>query len=279
MRYRRATGIADAIAQLGDGAVPLAGGTVIVPEAVRRGEGPDVVDISRIEALHELAVQPATGPVVRPVIRIGAMVTLARLARLADAPELAGLVALGAAAAEVGNPHVRLRGTLGGNLGYRAPYPNLPPALIALEATAVLADARGERAIAVEDLVRTGPPAGALIVRIEIAIAGVAARSAFRKFAWRRSSGRTLVTVAVGGTPARPRIAVGGLCRHAVRLPGVEALLAGRAWTPDLVREAAARAAGEAPADVTEFPPPIYRRRLVAAGVRRALDELAGGPP
>jgi CO/xanthine dehydrogenase FAD-binding subunit len=286
MRYRRATGIADAIAQLGDGAVPLAGGTVIVPEAVRRGEGPDVVDISRIEALHELTMRPAVGPIARPItrpiVRIGAMVTLARLARLArvtDAPELAGLTALGAAAAEVGNPHVRLRGTLGGNLGYRAPYPNLPPALIALDATAVLADAGGERAITVEELVRTGPPAGALIVRIEIEIAGDAARSAFRKFAWRRSSGRTLVTVAVGGTPARPRVAVGGLCRHAVRLPGVEALLAGRAWTPDLVREAAARAAGEAPADVAEFPPPIYRRRLVAAGIRRALDEIAGGPP
>ncbi|HEY0483291.1 MAG TPA: FAD binding domain-containing protein [Kofleriaceae bacterium] len=206
------------------------------------------------------------------MLRIGAMVTLARIA---GAPELAGLTALQAAAAEVGNPNVRLRGTLGANLGYRAPYPNLPPALIALDATAVIADAGGERTIAVEELVRTGPPPGALIVRIEIA--GDAARSAFRKFAWRRSSGRT--PVAVGGTRARPRVVVGGLCRHAVRLPGVEALLADRAWTPDLVREAAARAAGEAPADVAAFPPAIYRRRLVAAGVRRALDELAGGRP
>jgi xanthine dehydrogenase small subunit len=266
MRYRRATSLAGAIAQLGDGAIPLAGGTVIVPEAVRRGDGPDVVDISRIDALHELTVGST--------LRIGAMVTLARIA---SAPELAGLTALQAAAAEVGNPNVRLRGTLGGNLGYRAPYPNLPPALIALDATAVIADAAGERAIAVEELVRTGPPAGALIVRIEIA--GDAARSAFRKFAWRRSSGRTLVTVAVGGSRARPRVVVGGLCRHAVRLAGVEALLAGAAWTPDVTRDAAARAAAEAPADVAEFPPAIYRRRLVAAGVRRALDELAGGRP
>ena len=263
MRYRRAASLAEAIAELGDGAVPLAGGTVIVPEAVRRGEGPDVVDISRIAALHELT-RGAT-------VRIGAMVTLDQLARLA------GLTALAAAAAEVGNPAVRLRGTLGGNLGYRAPYPNLPPALIALGARAVLVDAGGERAVAVEDLVRTGPPPGALIARVELA--GDAARSAFRKFAWRRSSGRTLVTVAVGGTPEAPRIAVGGLCRHAVRLPGAEALLAGRAWTADAIRRAAAHAADEAPADVAEFPPAIYRRRLVAAGVRRALADLAGGAP
>src|SRR5215510_14480504 len=99
MRYRRATSLAEAIAHLGDGAIPLAGGTVIVPEAVRRGGGPDVVDLSRIEALD-------------------------------------ALTALVATAAEVGNPHVRLCGSLGGNLGYRAPYPNLPPALIALGATA-----------------------------------------------------------------------------------------------------------------------------------------------
>jgi CO/xanthine dehydrogenase FAD-binding subunit len=265
MRYRRATSIAEAIAQLGDGAVPLAGGTVLVPEAVRRGDGPDVVDVSRIAALHELTAGP--------IVRIGAMVTLARIA---TAPELAALTALAAAAAEVGNPHVRLRGTLGGNLGYRAPYPNLPPALIALDATVILAGAGGERAVAIEELARTGPPTGALIVRVEIA--GDAARSAFRKFAWRRSSGRTLVSVAVGGRREAPRVVVGGLCRHAVRLPEVEALLAGRAWTRSLADEAALRAAEVAPADVPEYPSPAYRRRLVAAGVRSALGEAAGDP-
>jgi carbon-monoxide dehydrogenase medium subunit len=264
MRYRRATSLADAIAQLGDGAIPLAGGTVIVPEAVRRGDGPDLVDISRLEPLHELT----SGP----VVRIGAMVTLAQIAL---APALASLAALPAAGSEVANPHVRLRGTLGGNLGYRAPYPNLPPALIALGAIAVLADARGERTLAIEDLARTGPPAGSIIVRVEIA--RDAPRSAFRKFAWRRSSGRTLVTVAVGGTRDAPRVVVGGLCQHAVRLPRVEALLAGRAWTDSVIDEAAHRGAADAPADVAEFPPASYRRRLVAAGVRRVLDELAGG--
>jgi len=263
MRYRRATSLAEAIAHLGDGAIPLAGGTVIVPEAVRRGECPDVVDLSRIEALHELLPGPT--------VRIGAMVTLARIAA---APALAALTALAAAAAEVGNPHVRLRGTLGGNLGYRAPYPNLPPALIALGATVVIAGAHGERAVAIEELARTGPPAGSVIVRVELA--GDGPRSAFRKFAWRRSSGRTLVTVAVGGTPDAPRVAVGGLCRHAVRLPAVEALLAGRAWTDGVAAEAARCAAAEAPADVAEFPPPAYRRRLVAAGVRSALRQVSG---
>ena len=263
MRYRRAASIPDAIASLADGAVPLAGGTVIVPEAVRRGEGPDVIDISRIAALHALTVQP--------VVRIGAMVTLARIA---SAPELAGFPALQEAAAEVANPHVRLRGTIGGNLGYRAPYPNLPPILIALDAMAVIAEAAGERAIAVEELVRSGPPRGSLIVGVELA-AG-APRAAFRKFAWRRSSGRTLVTVAVGGSRAAPRVAVGGLCRHAMRLPQVERLLAGRPWTSALADEAARLAAEDATADVPEFPPAAYRRRLVAAGVRSAVLEVQG---
>jgi carbon-monoxide dehydrogenase medium subunit len=263
VRYRRAASVPDAIAALADGAVPLAGGTVIVPEAIRRGEGPDVIDISRIAALHGLTVQP--------VVRIGAMVTLARIA---SAPELAGCPALQAASAEVANPHVRLRGTLGGNLGYRAPYPNLPPILIALDAMAVLADPAGARTIAVEDLVRSGPPRGSLIVGVEIA-AG-APRAAFRKFAWRRSSGRTLVTVAVGGSRDAPRVVVGGLCSHAMRLPRVEHLLAGRPWTSAVADEAARLAAEDAIADVPEFPPPGYRRRLVAAGVRSAVLEIHG---
>jgi CO/xanthine dehydrogenase FAD-binding subunit len=84
--------------------------------------------------------------------------------------------------------------------------------------------------------------------------------------------------VAVGGRREAPRVVVGGLCRHAVRLPEVEALLAGRAWTRSLADEAALRAAEVAPADVPEYPSPAYRRRLVAAGVRSALGEAAGDP-
>ena len=268
MRYRRAASVPEAIAALADGAVPLAGGTVLIPEAIRRGEGPDVVDVARIDALHELSVGPT--------LRLGAMLTIARIA---SAPELAAFPALQRAAAEVANPHVRLRATLGGNLGYRAPYANLPPVLIALDAVVVIADAQGERTIAIEELARTGPPPGALIVGVEIQLAGSERRSAFRKFAWRRSSGRTLVTVAIGGTAEAPRVAVGGLCQHAVRLPRVEALLAGRAWTNAVIDEAARRAADETPADVAAFPPPGYRRRLVAAGVRSALVELSEPSP
>jgi CO/xanthine dehydrogenase FAD-binding subunit len=263
MRYRRVTSVPEAIGLLADGAIPIAGGTVIVPEAIRRGEGPDVVDISRIEALHQLTAGPT--------VRIGAMVTIARIA---GAPELAAFAALQAAAAEVANPNVRLRGTLGGNLAYRAPYPNLPPALIALDAMVVIADAQGERAIAIEELARTGLPAGSLIVGVDLVVR--AQRSAFRKFAWRRSSGRTLVTVAIGGSPDAPRLAVGGLCQHPVRLPHVEQLLAGRPWTGAVADEAARCGADEAPADVHEFPPPGYRRRLVAAGIRSVLREASG---
>jgi aerobic carbon-monoxide dehydrogenase medium subunit len=263
MRYRRATSVPDAIGLLADGAIPIAGGTIIVPDAIRRGEGPDVVDISRIEALHQLTAGP--------IVRIGAMVTIARIA---SAPELAAFAALKAAAAEVANPNVRLRGTLGGNLAYRAPYSNLPPALIALDAMVVIADASGERTVAMEELARTGPPAGSLIVGVDLVHRGQ--RSAFRKFAWRRSSGRTLVTVAIGGSPEAPRFAVGGLCRYPVRLPRVEQLLTGRPWTTAVADEAARCGADEAPADVREFPPADYRRRLVAAGIRSVLHAASG---
>jgi carbon-monoxide dehydrogenase medium subunit len=270
MRYRRATTLDEAIAMLAEGGVPLAGGTVIVPEAMHAGGGPDVVDISRIAGLREIAFHDSA-------THLGALVTIARVA----AEDVrARHPALHAAAEEVANPHVRRMGTVGGNLGYRKPYPNLPPALIALDATVSLVGAGGERTCTMEELAAEGVPAGAMITGVTVPHDG--ARSAFRKFAWRRSSGRTLVTVAAGARLAgalplaRPRIAIGGICRRAMRLPAIEDRLAAEAWTPELIDDAAAAAAEHAIADVAEYPAAGYRRKLVASGLRRVLRELIG---
>ena len=271
MRYRRAGTVQEAVALLAGGGVPLAGGTVIVPQAMQAGQGPDVVDISGIAALRELAFDRAT-------TRIGALVTIARVV---DDPALASHTALRAAAAEIGNPHVRRMGTVGGNIGSRA-YPDLLPALIALDATVILSSKGGEERRSIEDVARDGVPAGSLVVCVEVP--REERRSAFRKFAWRRSSGRTVVSVAastafVGGVPKRPRVAVGGICQPATRLSKVEALLGEASWTRERVDAAARTGAEETPADVVAHPSIGYRRQLVEAGLRAALLELMEQAP
>jgi CO/xanthine dehydrogenase FAD-binding subunit len=268
MKYAKAASLADALARLADGAVALAGGTVLVPEMMAEGRGPSLVDIGGLAELRGIRRGDAA-------LVVGALVTLAELA--GGAPERP---ALQAAASVVANPHVRLVGTVGGNVAFREPYPNLPPALMALAAEVVLAGPDGEERVSVETIAAQGVPRGRLIVAVRVPL-DRPRRAGFRKYAWRHSSGRTLVSVGAGlelrdGVALEPRLAVGGICQHPRRLPRAEARLAGRPLDGAAIAEAARIAADEVPADVTAPPSAAYRRRLVAAGVRAALAEAAG---
>jgi 4-hydroxybenzoyl-CoA reductase subunit beta len=100
---------AAALADLGPGAVPLAGGTDLVPNMKRRQQTPGaVVALRGIAALRARAGDPGHG------LTLGAMTRLADVA--ADATISAAWPALSRAAALVGTPALRNMGTLGGNL-------------------------------------------------------------------------------------------------------------------------------------------------------------------
>src|SRR5262245_10431181 len=136
MRYAKARSLAEALGRLAEGAVALAGGTVLVPEMMAEGRGPSLVDIRGITGLRELRREDGA-------LVLGALVTLAEVAD--GVPELP---ALQAAALQVGNPHVRRAGTVGGNVAFRMPYANLPPVLMALAAEVVLVGPEGEARVA-----------------------------------------------------------------------------------------------------------------------------------
>lgn len=92
----------------GPAAMPLAGGTDLLPNMKRRQQTPKtLMSLRGIEALHRVDVQ-STGA------RIGACVTLADIA--ADARFRNGLSALAQAAFFVATPQIRNMATLGGNL-------------------------------------------------------------------------------------------------------------------------------------------------------------------
>lgn len=92
--------------------MPLAGGQDLLTEFKHGLEAPGtVVDLAGIPGLDEIEIAP-TG-----VVTIGAMVTLARIARH---PDLADYLPVVTEAAEsVGSPQIRSQGTLGGNLCQR----------------------------------------------------------------------------------------------------------------------------------------------------------------
>ncbi len=108
-RYHAARSVKDAVAALAgdDGAMPIAGGTDLVPNMKRRTQTPAlVVGLRGVKALHRIA--NGSG------LTIGACATLTDVAAHRKVRE--GYAALAQAAGSVATVHLRNMGTLGGNL-------------------------------------------------------------------------------------------------------------------------------------------------------------------
>jgi 4-hydroxybenzoyl-CoA reductase subunit beta len=92
----------------GSGAMPLAGGTDLLPNMKRRQQVPKtLMSLRYIEELNHVRLEHSAS-------RIGACVTLADIA--GDARFRNGLTALAQAASLVATPHIRNMATIGGNL-------------------------------------------------------------------------------------------------------------------------------------------------------------------
>src|SRR5690348_2846203 len=119
-------------------ALPIAGGTDVMVELNfdRRRPGA-LLDLGRVPELREWSVDG-------PTVRLGAGVTYARVIG-----ELGGqLPGLAMASRTVGSPQIRMRGTVGGNLGAASPAGDSHPPLLAADAVVEVASAvRGARQV------------------------------------------------------------------------------------------------------------------------------------
>jgi CO/xanthine dehydrogenase FAD-binding subunit len=124
------TTIDEALAPLGEGAVPLAGGTDLMVEVNFGHARPEaVVALRRVEELKEWEEG-----------RLGAGVNWRRIERN-------GPPALAQAARTVGSPQIRNAGTLGGNVGTASPAGDGLPFLAAVDASIELVSASGRRTL------------------------------------------------------------------------------------------------------------------------------------
>src|SRR5262245_19882687 len=123
--YAAPATVDEAVALLAEpGARVLAGGQSLVPLMNAHVERPTaLVDINRVAELAKLDNDGG--------VTAGALVRADRLAR--DEGVRARLAVLADAAARVGHPAVRNRGTVGGNLAFADPANNLPVVAVALE--------------------------------------------------------------------------------------------------------------------------------------------------
>ncbi|MGR0321110.1 xanthine dehydrogenase small subunit [Agromyces sp. ZXT2-3] len=226
-------------------AVAIAGCTDWGVEANLRGRrAPLLVAIDRLDELRAYADDDRG-------LELGAALTLTEIERRLDGrlPLLAELFP------QFASPLIRNRATLGGNLGTASPIGDAPPALLALEARLVFVSADGEREVDLAECFtgyrQTVRERGELIRSIRIP-RPTANLTAFHKVAKRRYDDISSVAVAFAidldeerGTVTSARIGLGGVAATPIRARATEAMLTGREWSADAVREAAAVLGGE----------------------------------
>ncbi|ONI73840.1 xanthine dehydrogenase small subunit [Kribbella sp. ALI-6-A] len=221
----------------------VAGSTDTGVEVNLRGVRPSlVVAVDRLPELREFSIDDEQ-------VRIGAALTLTEVERL-----LAGRVPLlEQLFPQFASRLIRNGATIGGNLGTGSPIGDTPPALLALDASLVLASRRGERTVALADYFtgyRETLKAPDELIRAVLIPLPLAPLTAFHKIAKRRFDDISSVAVGyaldvVDGVVREARIGLGGVAATPIRARATEQALVGRPWTERTVREAAAVMATE----------------------------------
>jgi carbon-monoxide dehydrogenase medium subunit len=269
--YERATSVDDALAKLAAGGKLIAGGHSLVPLMKLRLSDPGrVIDISRVPGLS--GIREAGG-----VIEIGATTVHHDLATSAVLRGQCPMIA--DAAAEIGDPQVRHRGTIGGSLAHADPSADLPAVMLAADAEIQIRGAGGPRSSKAgaffQGFFTVDLAPGELILGVTCAPARV---SAYVKL-HQRASHYAVVGVAAaieisGGTITSARVGLTGATTHAIRLSGVERALAGRKAGAETIAAAVAGAADgldEINADLHASAE--YRRAMIPVFVRRAIEK------
>ncbi|MEP6797960.1 MAG: xanthine dehydrogenase family protein subunit M [Lapillicoccus sp.] len=265
-----------ALAEAGDEAKVMAGGQSLLPVLRLRLNSPEkVIDLSRIPGLRGISEEGDT-------LVIGAMTTHSDVVE----SELVGQHALllQKTVAEVADPQIRHRGTLGGALVHADPAGDIGAAALALDAEFVIVGPGGAtRTVPASeffvDLFETAVQEGELLTEVRIPKhTGWGARyEKFVRVAHQWAIVAVAATVKVeGGLISEARIGLTNMGSTPLRATSVEAALVGQPATEEAVKAAAATAA-----DGTNPPSDLngdsdYRKHLAGVLTRRAVLAAAG---
>ena len=242
---------------------PIAGGHTLLPVMKQRlAAPPHLVDLSHIEGLGEIAMQGRA-------LTIGAAATHAEVA--GSATVQAAIPALAELAAEIGDPAVRHKGTIGGSLANNDPAADYPAAVLALGATIVTSKRRLKADQFFQGLFTTALDPDEIITKIMLPVPKKAAYCKFRNPASRYA----LVGVFVAKRPGDVRVAVTGAGADGVfRLSAAEAALQKR-FHPKML-DGLHVAADGLTSDLHGSA--AYRAHLIAVLTRRAVEAAQARP-
>jgi len=265
------------LAQYGDDARVLAGGQSLIPlMSLRMGRPEVLIDLNRCAELATIERREghvAYGAMVRQIDAQHSALTMAECPLVAKAVGSAGPIA------------IRNRGTVGGTIAHADRSAELPGAVVALDATMVIASASGEREVSAAEFflgdMTTAVDTGEMLREVRVPQCDPAAFSSFREVGLREEG------VAIAGLAAevefngkavrRARLAVIGVDSAPLRLSRVEADLVGSTIDEQAIAEAVAHATSVLEPVDDAHASARYRRHVVGSLLRRTLEDAREG--
>ena len=263
------------LSKKGDQTRIIAGGTDLIPRLREENSRPEfvlnILEIGKLNGVTEL----------NHVLRIGSTTTHTQLMESdilqRNCPSLIQ------AAASVGGPLIRNRGTIGGNIANASPAADLSPALLALDAEAVLMSEKGTRVVALRDFF-IGPGKTLLApneLLAEILIPLPKGKCVFLKVGRRQAMTLSIVNLAVclemeGRNCRRAKIAMGSVAPTPIRCPRAEMMLMDKEVDRELISRCAAEAMAMSKPVDDQRAKAWYRMQAGEVLLRRALVQAAG---
>lgn len=263
--------------QYGDRARPMAGGTDILLFMEGGKIAPEnLVDLSRIPDLTEINYDPAHG------LRLGALTTMRDIER---SPVIrAHYPALTESTLELAGVQIRNMATIGGNTCNASPAADTIPALMALDAVAVISGADGERRVIYTALFQ-GPGKTVigqdeLLTAIELPPPAPHSGSHYIKLAIRKAMDIAIVGAGAsvtldGDTVTDCRITLGAVGPTVVRACDAENLLRGNPLDETTLNHVAAAATAIANPISDQRASAGYRKKMVGVLTRQVLLKAA----
>jgi CO/xanthine dehydrogenase FAD-binding subunit len=268
----------DFLREYGGRARLIAGGTNAVPELRDKSLKADaLIDISNLRDLAYIRQK-------ENLIHIGSLTTMVELTSSAFLQDRVPIIA--AAARQVGNPLVRNRATIGGNLVDASPAADLAIPLLALGATAVMKRAGSEeRRMPIEEFFlgprRTALAKDEMLIEISFFIPERDAFQGYRKLGLRNAMTISLASAAVmlgaeRKTGRLVRIALGAVAPKPIRVYRAEEMLKDGPIRSERINACceAAVAATQPISDIRASAD--YRKEMTAVIVKRLLLAAAG---
>jgi len=271
--YARPDTVAEALEALAssDGAAPLAGGQSLVNVLKHRVASVELlVDISRLEELRQIARGSDGG------LEIGACVTYDELDRSEEIRSSHPLLA--EVASHIEDQQIRDRGTIGGNCCLSDPTNNLPPLLVALDATMVIESASGRREVPAADFFHgyfaTAVGEGELLRSITVPPLAADAGAGYSTVAVGGDSkaiARAAAMVRGNGTIQDARVVLACVSPTPMRHGGMEEALRGAEATMEAVQAAAEQIGDDLEPLGDAHGSADYRRAMARVVARRAV--------